>query len=643
MSFPLEHSTMNNKNTSSRMTVTAAVSPTIDSPASPSATMVEAERISLFTIDQKLITTIHRLLEGGGMSLSQVIELFHDKLSEQDILSAARLLILQLSEDKEMAGNNKKEDNYLCSLGLELIRRSSDMLLLEDSAFVQQHINNLARDAPEEFMDPIFSTLMKDPVVLSSGFILDRSTVLEDDGDLKFDRCPWSREPIAEQVYPLVALKNRLQEFKVNRIAAIIETASSLLKVRNIPDFRRVFALAQTFLFEIGESRYRQKAQDLSMLGLSTLQVPPKDYVGYSYILAPGILASLLILHFTMNKESNNQDESCIQNIAMIEIHAWRAIQERRFSVAAEWIAACDAIKTSCSKTKIGKEMSVARMHLELGRVQGRRDLIDLQRNVYCELMKRDQHDLAMKFLQEEGITANDVRDVSPTYLSVTNLSSSVSNDDWHQSVRSSALKAEVSFVLVTARGFFHHGNAKGNLGLALYDLNDGLLARCNLYGSVSFGEHAYRLLDEDEDVVSKAKAGCYFTLEYSAGACGGRSLKVASWDCKIFHKEWVFRSPTKYYRMHDPEGDAGLYIGPYNNHGVAHGRGRLEYDDGLTFIGDFSNGLMEEGTNYLYGKAVHTMKGGRWTQGSYASSPRVDIVVRYPFDAHHTVQEWAG
>lgn len=68
-------------------------------------------------------------------------------------------------------------------------------------------------DAPEEFLDPIMSTLMNDPVILpSSHVIVDRTTIarhlLSDQSD------PFNRSPLTmDQVKTDVELKAKIEEW----------------------------------------------------------------------------------------------------------------------------------------------------------------------------------------------------------------------------------------------------------------------------------------------------------------------------------------------------------------------------------------------------------------------------------------------
>lgn len=47
--------------------------------------------------------------------------------------------------------------------------------------------------ADPNLIDPIYFTIMKDPVVVSSGAVMDRSTILTDNGSLRMRTCPVTR------------------------------------------------------------------------------------------------------------------------------------------------------------------------------------------------------------------------------------------------------------------------------------------------------------------------------------------------------------------------------------------------------------------------------------------------------------------
>lgn len=71
----------------------------------------------------------------------------------------------------------------------------------------------LIKDAPDEFLDPIMSTLMRDPVILpSSRQVIDRPNILR---HLMTDpRDPINRSPLqASELIPATDLKERIHQW----------------------------------------------------------------------------------------------------------------------------------------------------------------------------------------------------------------------------------------------------------------------------------------------------------------------------------------------------------------------------------------------------------------------------------------------
>lgn len=81
----------------------------------------------------------------------------------------------------------------------------------------QQREEETFADAPDEFLDPIMSTVMSDPVILpSSRVTVDRSTIarhlLSDQTD------PFNRSPLTmDQLKPNTELKERISEWLAER------------------------------------------------------------------------------------------------------------------------------------------------------------------------------------------------------------------------------------------------------------------------------------------------------------------------------------------------------------------------------------------------------------------------------------------
>jgi len=73
-------------------------------------------------------------------------------------------------------------------------------------------------DAPPEFEDPIMGDLMKDPVLLPSKHIVDRSTIVQH--LLSDPKDPFTRQPMTiDDVIPDVELKEKIEKWKAERIA----------------------------------------------------------------------------------------------------------------------------------------------------------------------------------------------------------------------------------------------------------------------------------------------------------------------------------------------------------------------------------------------------------------------------------------
>lgn len=74
-------------------------------------------------------------------------------------------------------------------------------------------------EIPSEFEDPIMGDLMKDPVVLPSHHIVDRSTIIQH--LLSDPKDPFTRQPMTvDDVVPATELKDQIEKWKAERVAA---------------------------------------------------------------------------------------------------------------------------------------------------------------------------------------------------------------------------------------------------------------------------------------------------------------------------------------------------------------------------------------------------------------------------------------
>jgi len=557
------------------------------------------------SVTSKDLTLIQELLS-AQVPLSQVVGLFRGRVEEKEVNAIAKRLV-----NTDTASRDAKNTQSA----------------LKDAEFLCSHIENVSRDTPDDLLDPLLQTIMHDPVVLSSGYVVDRSTVLNKAGKLKFRTCPWTGEPLQEKVYPLVEKARKLKEFNIGKLQNILHTASKVFKDQNLTDFFKLKSLGEVFIDDIiddiGAETCKKFVLQLAELSLAAFEkaasvpgsIPPNEKT-------PKALSNILIriyrgLPASRGDSTKNNEEELgrfQEVITLLEHKAREAIDKGKYDDAREW---CDAYKNVSNSCGNVQKLKLARLFLDLGRKRGDGDLVDLQRCVYDEICH--DSDSVQRFFDEEGIDLHDLRDLCPLFLSVQKITRRERNDDWHAGVQSDSLQGKVAKVMVAVGTFRDqgYGNHKSNLGLALYDSNDTLVSRCNIFGtygskSYKYKNSPYRILEVDEDVVSKAQPGFTYKLEYTVGGGGGHILHVEKWTCKIFYQG---RKNDYSYPMKDAKGCHGIYMGEANDK-KANGRGRLEYYDGDTIIGDFSDGCVVNGARYSNGgnSIVCTIINGKQT-----------------------------
>lgn len=115
-------------------------------------------------------------------------------------------------------------------------------------------------------MDPLMMVPLKDPVVLSSGFVVDRETAVpEGSAGLRFQRCPFSNQPLERKVYPLVFLQDKVQEWKLDRLNQAVAMAEELVSSGQGPGLvEQVFEIAEQFMDEVGDKTYIHMARRLA-------------------------------------------------------------------------------------------------------------------------------------------------------------------------------------------------------------------------------------------------------------------------------------------------------------------------------------------------------------------------------------------
>jgi ubiquitin conjugation factor E4 B len=94
---------------------------------------------------------------------------------------------------------------------------------LESKQLLDQAALNLG-EIPPEFEDPIMGDLMHDPVLLPSGHVVDRSTIVQH--LLSDPKDPYTRQPMTvEDTVPQADLKAKIESWKKERIQAAMDKA----------------------------------------------------------------------------------------------------------------------------------------------------------------------------------------------------------------------------------------------------------------------------------------------------------------------------------------------------------------------------------------------------------------------------------
>ena len=100
--------------------------------------------------------------------------------------------------------------------------------LNHDAEFFQVVLNAIKNDeVHNEYLDPIYLTVMKDPVVLSTGVVMDKSTFFAENGDPVFKECPLTMKPLSAKAFPVNILKAQIIDWTKNRFKVALELAKS--------------------------------------------------------------------------------------------------------------------------------------------------------------------------------------------------------------------------------------------------------------------------------------------------------------------------------------------------------------------------------------------------------------------------------
>jgi len=151
-----------------------------------------------------------------------------------------------------VVSENTVAPRHKASLGLELLRGpTSDVAAV--AAQVVSSLREELEDPPERFCDAVTYAMMDDPVVIETGHVFDRTSVFDEHGKFKFDKCLFNRWEIASSAYPVVFLKKELIEHKQQRFDAVI---AATRQVPAGPARDELLSVAEALLACLGSGLY---------------------------------------------------------------------------------------------------------------------------------------------------------------------------------------------------------------------------------------------------------------------------------------------------------------------------------------------------------------------------------------------------
>ena len=189
--------------------------------------------------------------------LADVAMLIGLGLSVQDIETlwgVERAGYARAAAEKVLASRGATPIGRQASVGLELIQTGS--IEREHLEMVLSALRVEDDEPPERYRDPIMLTLMTEPMVLSSGHCFDKSTIYDERGRLRFERCPLTRQTISTTAYPLLFLKREIVEWKLRRLDNILAAAARCDR----EPMKQLLAFGKGLLDTLGSERYQERA-----------------------------------------------------------------------------------------------------------------------------------------------------------------------------------------------------------------------------------------------------------------------------------------------------------------------------------------------------------------------------------------------
>ena len=432
--------------------------------------------------------------------------------------------------------------------------------------------------APDQFLDPLHKHLMKDPVVLSSGRVFDRSSVVDSKNKLMFHRCPISRKHLSNSsVITLASKKREIEHYKINRKRNVADIAKKLIASGNYDSFHLVLEIKQ-YCRDL-EINYMPLVKELVVMWTGGVNQYNED--------------SLLLPVRAEHSKQAFDYRSCND-------HAKRPHQiygkNDRFSTNSE-------LRRIDGKSEKDESSYSNHGRMMVGAHRGRKT----RTKFFLESSTNEELVMLRSVFRDTSCIMLLVENIKPQHHASTKRQTLVSSEK---------LQDKVFRIIVSAEHFLLQGRQSSRRhddwgGIYLYLCNeDGLVVESSEIFDHRGGTDGklHQVFRKRDRIVKESKPGYTYQLKVMSSS-NGRIVDVQGLMCKIFPQSC--RKPS--YRMESAEGEPGIFLGSVDMmKEQPHGPGVLDYDDGKRFVGSFHRGLISEGVLYRGAEVVHTVRRGK-------------------------------
>eukprot|EP00594_Rhizosolenia_setigera_P019918 CAMPEP_0178977750 /NCGR_PEP_ID=MMETSP0789-20121207/24703_1 /TAXON_ID=3005 /ORGANISM="Rhizosolenia setigera, Strain CCMP 1694" /LENGTH=715 /DNA_ID=CAMNT_0020667265 /DNA_START=52 /DNA_END=2199 /DNA_ORIENTATION=- len=339
-------------------------------------------------------TTIVKELLLADVPFERISEIFRDRIDEKNLAKIVREVFSEKTKEEDHG-----KASVLGGLGRTIVNRC--VSALNDETFMDSYFSILKEQVPEDFMDPIFMTMMQDPVVISSGFVFDRHSVIDEKTKkLRFSSCPFTREKLKEDVYPLLSFKKKLFTFKMEKIEQLLELCENFIMDR----LMNAQMLAKTFIDNLGDSTYvhlEKKVVELNFKAWEKAESSLKQELWDSDALVDNLIR---FRKCTFDLGVGNKEEFHTR-ISELERYVYDTMSNDQLEVAESWL---DAIKKFDGLSKAKLSLPVSKVRLEIAKKLNRdADLFDLRLSYYTSI--KSDSAAVEEFFQDEGLSEDEI------------------------------------------------------------------------------------------------------------------------------------------------------------------------------------------------------------------------------------------